>query len=94
MKILSLLVLVLAFAGCTPDKPRTTALTAPQATNLALGLANEKAQALYQCRPYTKGPAAQLSEGHWVWHDRCYLTATALSAYWGPVSYARDTRTI
>jgi hypothetical protein len=36
------------------------ALSAAQATDLALRLANEKAQALYQCRPYTNGPAALL----------------------------------
>jgi hypothetical protein len=70
MKIPSLYVLALALAGCTPDKPRTTALTAAQATDLALRLANEKSQVLYQCRPYTNGPAAQFVEGYWVWHDR------------------------
>ncbi len=37
----------------------------------ALRLANEKAQALYKCRPYTNGPAAQLVRGnYWVWHGR------------------------
>jgi hypothetical protein len=70
MKIPSILLLMLSLVGCTPDKPHTTALSAAQATVLALRLANEKAQALYQCRPYINGPAALLSEGYWVWHDR------------------------
>jgi hypothetical protein len=70
MKIPSILLLILSLGGCTPDKRHTTALSAGQATDLALRLANEKAQALYQCRPYTNGPVAQLVEGYWVWHDR------------------------
>src|SRR5436190_876124 len=70
MKIPSILPLMLCLVGCTPDKPNTTALSAGQATDLALRLANEKAQALYQCRPYTNGPAARLVEGFWVWRDR------------------------
>jgi hypothetical protein len=70
MKLPSILLLMLCLVGCTPDKPHATALSAAQATDLALRLANEKAQSLYQCRPYTNGPAAQLSEGYWVWHDR------------------------
>ena len=63
-----LAIMVLAMAGCT--KPRNSALTTAEATSLALQLANEKAQALYQCRPYRDGPVAQLVDGCWVWHAR------------------------
>jgi hypothetical protein len=57
MKIPSILLLMLSLVGCTPDKPNTTVLSAAQATDLALRLANEKSQAI--------GPAAQLSDGYW-----------------------------
>jgi hypothetical protein len=50
--------------------PRSTSLTAEQAGALALQLANEKAQALYNCQPFRNGPPAELVQKKWVWHDR------------------------
>jgi hypothetical protein len=44
-------------------------LTAAEAEALAIELANEKAQALYNCQPFRKGTPAELVQGHWVWHD-------------------------
>ena len=46
-----------------------SALTAVQAQALAIRLANERAQALYNCQPFRDGPPAQLVQGDWVWHD-------------------------
>jgi tetratricopeptide (TPR) repeat protein len=51
-------------------KPALTGpLTGAQAEALAVQLANEKAQALYNCRPFRKGIPAELVQGRWVWHD-------------------------
>jgi biopolymer transport protein ExbD len=48
----------------------TGTLTGPQALALAQQLANEKAQALYNCQPFRNGPPAKLVQGYWVWHDQ------------------------
>ena len=50
--------------------PRSTTLTAEQAGALAQQLANEEAQALYNCQPFRNGQPAELAQGKWVWHDR------------------------
>jgi hypothetical protein len=59
----------LLLAGCCTT-PHATKLTAEQAGALALQLANEKAQALYNCQPFRNGRPAELAQGKWVWHDR------------------------
>ena len=51
------------------EQVRPDALTGAQAETLAERLANEKAQALYNCQPFRNGPPAQLVQGSWVWHD-------------------------
>ena len=60
---------LLAVIGCG-EKPQSTALTLGQATDLALKLANDEAEAQYKCRPFTNGPPAQLVEGCWNWQTR------------------------
>ncbi len=47
----------------------TRMFTAAEAGALAEQLANEKAQALYNCQPFRDGTPAELVQGHWVWHD-------------------------
>jgi biopolymer transport protein ExbD len=53
-----------------PEEPApTSALTSAQAEAKAVELANEKAQALYNCQPFQKRRPAELVDGHWVWND-------------------------
>ena len=47
----------------------TRRFTAAEAGALAEQLANEKAWVLYKCQPFHDGPAAELVQGHWGWHD-------------------------
>ena len=71
VKARSLIALALLLAGChRPSNPPQAALTADEAGALARQLANEKADASFHCRPFSDGPAPQLVQGHWVWHDR------------------------
>jgi len=48
---------------------RAGTLTAAQAEALAVRLANEKAQALYNCQPFRSGRPAEWVQGSWVWRD-------------------------
>jgi hypothetical protein len=48
--------------------PSRVALTADQAGLLAQQLANEKAQALYNCQPFRDAPPAQWVQGRWQWY--------------------------
>jgi hypothetical protein len=48
---------------------QTVALTSKQATDLAQKLANDKAETLYNCRPFSNGSPAQLVEGFWLWRE-------------------------
>jgi hypothetical protein len=65
-----LLLIMLALFGCTTGHQHTAALSPDQAVDLAEKLANDKTQALYNCRPFSNGPSAQLADGLWVWHSR------------------------
>jgi len=56
-------------AGCNPTAPRSTTLTADQAGALAQRLANEKAQALFNCQPFRNSAPAQFVQGRWTWHQ-------------------------
>ncbi len=67
MKIVFVL-LVLVLAGCT-EKPKHTGLSLGEATDLAVKLANDEAEALYKCRPFSNGPPAQSVAGGWFWKD-------------------------
>ena len=69
MKTLYLIPLALALLGCSSSTPRPSTLTSDQAGVLAQQLANEKAQALFNCQPFHNGPPAQFVQGHWAWHD-------------------------
>jgi beta-lactamase regulating signal transducer with metallopeptidase domain/biopolymer transport protein ExbD len=71
-----------------PEKPApTSALTGAQAEAKAVELANEKAQALYNCQPFQKGRPAELVDGHWVWNDGRPYGAADLEA---TVKFAAD----
>ncbi len=61
---------VLMMVGCSADGPSPARLDTGSATDLAQKLANDKAEALYRCRPFSNGPPAHLIGGAWVWHDR------------------------
>ncbi len=88
MKTPCLLVLLLALVGCTPGRPPPPAsLTPAQASDLARRLANDKAQALYNCRPFSDGPSAQFVQGYWVWHYRRGYSQADLEA---TVKFAKD----
>lgn len=87
MKTVCLLVLVFALFGCTTGRLETATLTSAQATVLSQKLANDKAQALYSCRPFSNGPLARLADGLWVWRDRRGLGQGDIEA---TVKFARD----
>jgi len=71
-----------------PEKPvPTSALTGAQAEAKAVELANEKAQALYNCQPFQKGRPAELVDGYWVWTDGRPYGAADLEA---TVKFAAD----
>jgi starvation-inducible outer membrane lipoprotein len=69
----------LFLAGCCTT-PHATKLTAEQAGALARQLANQEAQALYNCQPFRNGPPAELVQGKWVWHDRQTQRAVDIEA--------------
>jgi hypothetical protein len=87
MKAPCVLVLVLVLIGCASDRPRAATLAPEQATEPARRLANEKAQALYNCRLFSNGSSAQLVEGCWVWQDRRRQGQLGLEV---TVNFARD----
>ena len=49
------------------ERAGASTLTGAQAEAKAVELANEKAQALYNCQPFQKGRPAELVDGYWVW---------------------------
>ena len=73
MKEYCLLVLGLGLIGCSSHVPHAARLTARQASDLALRLANHKAQELYQIEPFRFTPPARLVDGCWVWRTRQWL---------------------
>ena len=62
-------------------------MTSAQAEAKAVELANEKAQALYNCQPFQKGRPAELVDGHWVWNEGRPYGAADLEA---TVKFAAD----
>ena len=62
-------------------------LSVEQATALARKLANERAQAQYQCQPFRDGPSAEFIQGQWVWSD---LKARGQLDVDASVSFAAD----
>ncbi len=87
MKLGPFIALVFALAGCSIGKQHHAMLTPQQASDLALHLANEKAQSQYQVEPFRAGPAAQFVQGRWVWHQRKGLGQTDMEA---TVKFAPD----
>jgi hypothetical protein len=73
--------------ACSTTAPRASKLTADQAGSLAQQLANEKAQTLYNCQPFRKGPPAQFVQGHWSWH---HIQAQGHGDIEGTVEFAAD----
>ena len=69
MKIASFTLVMLLLVGCTSTRP-SASLTAEQAKTAAMRLANDKAFALYQCRPFHDGQPARFVEGQWLWVER------------------------
>ncbi len=63
----------LGLLGCTSHEPHTAGLTGRQATDLALRLANHKAQELYNMEPFRFSSPARLVDGRWVWRTRQWL---------------------
>jgi beta-lactamase regulating signal transducer with metallopeptidase domain/HEAT repeat protein len=62
-------------------------MTSDEAGSLAEHLANEKAQALYNCQPFRKGPPARFVRDHWAWH---HLQAQGLGDIEATVEFAAD----
>jgi hypothetical protein len=59
----------LLLMGC--ESPRQNAsLTPKQARTLAVQLSNDKAFALYGCRPFRDNQPAFYMAGHWLWIER------------------------
>ena len=87
LKLCFLIALAVALAGCSGGKPHHTALNPQRASELALRLANEKAQAAYKIQPFLAGPSAQLVQGRWVWNERRGLGFTDIEAI---VTFAPD----
>jgi hypothetical protein len=71
MKAPYLIFLGIGLVGCSRVAPHTVALTEEKASDLARTLANAKAQALFDCQPFSDGPAARFDNGRWVWHHLC-----------------------
>jgi hypothetical protein len=62
-------------------------MTSNEAGALAEHLANEKAQALYNCQPFRNGPSARFVRDHWTWH---HLQAQGLGDIEATVEFAAD----
>jgi len=73
MRSSCLLLLGLGLLGCTSHQPHTARLTARQASDLALRLANHKAQELYRIQPFRFTSPARLVDSRWVWRTRQWL---------------------
>jgi hypothetical protein len=69
MKIASIITLAFLLVGCASSR-QSASLSAQQAATQAIGLANDKAFAVYQTRPFKLGQPAQFVAGHWIWSDR------------------------
>ena len=69
MRTTCVIILALLLAGCTSSPPKV-ALTADQATALAIELANARADSLYHVRPFQDGPLARFLDERWTWTDR------------------------
>ena len=66
----ALLIASALLLGCSHPGLHSQQLSAGQAAALAQKLANDKAHALYHCRPFADGAAPQIHSGVWTWNDR------------------------
>ena len=69
MKMKHLATLLVILAGCSTTATHTGKLTADEAGSLALRLANEQAQTLYNCQPFHNASPARFLQGHWSWYQ-------------------------
>jgi uncharacterized protein YcfL len=69
MKTSRIILFALLFVGCTSTH-QSASLTADQAKEVAMRLANDKASTVYHCQPFRDGQPARVVAGHWVWTDR------------------------
>jgi hypothetical protein len=69
MKLASIITLGFLLAGCASSR-QSPSLSAEQAATQAVGLANDKAFAVYHTRPFQLEQPAQFVAGHWIWSDR------------------------
>jgi len=70
MKTLFIVGCASLLVGCHTNTHQVVLLTADQAQGISVQLANEKAAALYHCRPFVIGRPAHFEQGRWVWADR------------------------
>lgn len=69
MKPVLIAILGFVVAGCASSQ-RSASLTPEQAQTQAIKLANDKAYARFQCRPFQDGHPANFVASHWVWSDK------------------------
>jgi hypothetical protein len=81
-----LILLTLALVGCSAVRHQSATLTNEKASELARGLADAKAQALYDCQPFTDG-AARFDNRLRVCHDQ---SGRGLFDYEATVELAAD----
>ena len=68
MKISVIAVFAFLLVGCESSR-QSASLTSEQAKDVAIRLANQKADTLYHCQPFQDGRPARFTQGHWVWSD-------------------------
>jgi hypothetical protein len=73
------IIFVLLLFGCKSSE-RNAQLTATQAQELALRLANDKADGLFHHRPFQNDQPASFVEGRWIWTDSHGVGLTDLRA--------------
>ena len=64
-----LIPLLALLAGCAGNRSRVATLNADQAGSLAQHLANNKAETLYNCHPFSKVQPAHFVQGCWTWRQ-------------------------
>lgn len=70
MKSLEVIALGFLLVGCSTTTPHTGSLTGDKAAAIARKLANEKAHALYDCKPFGDARPARFVHGYWIWNER------------------------
>ena len=68
MKAALIAIIAVLLAGCASPR-QAASITPDQAKTLATNLSNDKAFAVYGCRPFQDGQPAIFIGGRWVWSD-------------------------